>query len=331
MGKETSPPSSVYVSSGDSPGSPLADHFDYLSHEDSRFERCVTEKSHASRTGEQEQLDLRVRIVGQQKRIDELASRLHRCEAECEALRINGAASEDDEYALPVSVDEYASARRGWFSKESKELSGIKGSMKLLVNINKKLRIENKRLQDIVDGTKTESEHRNDKDKRIIKALQKHNELLHQRLAPSERCERASSPKTAETSLETSLAEERGERPTARRGRSRPRGAVAATDLPRPPSPSASRRPRTRPGNGGHAPPGARDSPDSASPLIGGLPRTSSSFRGRRGDDPPPRRGLAPPARPPPPRAAGTVRRAPARPSSSSPPATGIIVGHFDC
>ena len=52
----------------------MADDLAHLSHEDSRFERCVAEKSHASRTGEQEQLDLRVMIVRQQKRMDELAS-----------------------------------------------------------------------------------------------------------------------------------------------------------------------------------------------------------------------------------------------------------------
>eukprot|EP00579_Thalassiosira_antarctica_P032643 CAMPEP_0201994860 /NCGR_PEP_ID=MMETSP0905-20130828/2553_1 /ASSEMBLY_ACC=CAM_ASM_000554 /TAXON_ID=420261 /ORGANISM="Thalassiosira antarctica, Strain CCMP982" /LENGTH=357 /DNA_ID=CAMNT_0048549905 /DNA_START=46 /DNA_END=1119 /DNA_ORIENTATION=+ len=105
------------------------------------------DRSHSFKTENQELLDLKLRIVRQQEKLDLLSSKLSQCEVENKAIKAEKAVLVDELAHAHGATQEQPITRRGWFSKAEDNV----GSMQLLIDANSKLMIDNARLQVMVD------------------------------------------------------------------------------------------------------------------------------------------------------------------------------------
>jgi len=103
--------------------------------------------SHPSQTEKQELLDLKLRIIRQQEKLDILSSKLSQCEAENEALKAEKAVLVDELARAHGATQEQHITRRGWFSNAGDNV----GSMQLLIDTNSKPMTDKARLQVMVD------------------------------------------------------------------------------------------------------------------------------------------------------------------------------------
>eukprot|EP00581_Thalassiosira_minuscula_P027955 CAMPEP_0183754016 /NCGR_PEP_ID=MMETSP0739-20130205/3304_1 /TAXON_ID=385413 /ORGANISM="Thalassiosira miniscula, Strain CCMP1093" /LENGTH=363 /DNA_ID=CAMNT_0025990607 /DNA_START=97 /DNA_END=1188 /DNA_ORIENTATION=+ len=130
---------------------------------------------HPSPNVEQEQLDLRMHIIRQQERLDEVSAELSVCKAENEALKAENEVLINKAAKVNSAAHDQATAKRGgWFSKAGEH----GGSMQMLIDANSKLMTDNARLQVMVDAVRrafqshiNDSQQPSDKDKQFSEKL----------------------------------------------------------------------------------------------------------------------------------------------------------------
>ena len=158
-------------------------------------------------------LDLRMKIVDQQKKIDALSSKVRQLKVENEALEADKGGSNDEE-------------RKG---RPRTDVNGSGGSMQSLVDANANLSKKNDRLLDMVHTLNSESKRRSEKHKRTVKALQRRNELLSQQLKAAEQSNLSSNRQvTDESSVGPSRAEADQHYPAANGSQNSTQGSTTA-------------------------------------------------------------------------------------------------------
>lgn len=142
------------------------------------------DSSNPSQTENNELLELKLRILRQQERLDILASKLSQCEVENELLEAEKAVLVN-ELAPYFKHDEQATANveSNCFSKTIEHVNV--GSLQLPLGINTKLVADHARLQMLTDIMRksfqshmTDSRRSSAEDKRIIESLRQENKLL---------------------------------------------------------------------------------------------------------------------------------------------------------
>mmetsp|Transcript_17315 Transcript_17315/g.31290 ORF Transcript_17315/g.31290 Transcript_17315/m.31290 type:complete len:357 (-) Transcript_17315:99-1169(-) len=208
MMSKCSPPSSVCFSTtdDDDQGQENDDHSECT-------RACCDDDISPPRAKDQDQLDLKLRILRQQEKLDLVLSKLSKFEAENETLNAENTALVDK---LAHSNSKHSISRSTWFSKADNNSNNNGGSMQLLLDTNAKLMMDNARLQVMVGTLKRsfqsyieDNRRDHDKEKQMmkIKALQLENNLLHRRLSLDKNSKLSSSEHTSQTFLDSFLAE----------------------------------------------------------------------------------------------------------------------------
>lgn len=158
--------------------------------------------------------DLKIQLARQQEKLESLSSKLRQCEVENESLEAEKAALVDE---LALAIEKQTPTKREERPTFESEINDNAGPIRLLVDYNAALTMENARLQAIVDVTRKslkahvqESRRRRDEDEKTIEALR----LRREDELPLPPCDGRSackglrhSERTAKTSLMSSIAE----------------------------------------------------------------------------------------------------------------------------